>query len=223
MTRGAVFFDVDGTLVPSTSSGRHLAGHLGHPEINHQAEAGYGDGSLTSAESAILDARGWAGWTPGQVDGFLTTLPLLDGIAETVRWCRAHDLVPVLATLAWDAVGRHLCRRFDFDRACGPSLEIVDGRYSGAVATQFDETDKRDFALGVAASLGVDPANCAAIGDGRSDVPLFQAVGYAVALNGTPAARAAAHVAIEATDLRAVIPYLSGLFDVPPGAARGPR
>ncbi|GIM98185.1 HAD family hydrolase [Paractinoplanes toevensis] len=211
MTRGAVFFDVDGTLVPRTSSGRHLAGFLGHADINEQVEAGYGDGSLTSAECAVLDARGWAGRTPGQVDGFLATLPLLDGIAETVRWCRAHDLVPVLATLAWDAVGAHLCGRFDFDRASGPSLEVIDGCYSGAVATQFDEMDKRAFALGVAASLGVDPARCAAVGDGRSDVPLFGAVGYAIALNGTPAARAAAHVSIEATDLRAVIPYLASL------------
>lgn len=39
--RGAVFFDVDGTLVPHTSSGQHLAELLGHAEVVREAEAGY--------------------------------------------------------------------------------------------------------------------------------------------------------------------------------------
>jgi phosphoserine phosphatase len=105
----------------------------------------------------------------------------VDGIAETVVWCRRRGLAPVLATLAWDIVGDHLCDRFGFDRACGPRLEVIDGRYSGEVAEQFDELSKRDFAVSVAVELGVDPKRCAAVGDGRSDVPLFAAVGYAEA------------------------------------------
>jgi len=72
-------------------------------------------------------------------------------------------------------------------------LELVDGRYSGEVAQQFDELDKRDFALSVAAELGVDLKRCVTVGDGRSDVPLFAAVGLAIAVNATPTARAAAH------------------------------
>lgn len=73
----------------------------------------------------MLDARGWTGRTPAQVSRFLGSLPLVRGIDATVDWCRDHGLVPVLATLAWDAVGEHLCRRFDFVKACGPSLEVT--------------------------------------------------------------------------------------------------
>jgi phosphoserine phosphatase len=80
-------------------------------------------------------------------------------------------MVPVLATLAWDVVGTHPCDRFAFDRACGPRLELVDGRYNGKVVEQFDELSKRDLAVNIAAELGVDPKRCVAIGDGRSDVP----------------------------------------------------
>ncbi|MFG3602471.1 HAD hydrolase family protein [Micromonospora chersina] len=67
---------------------------------------------------------------------------------------------------------------------------------------------KRDFAVSVAAELGVDPKRCVAVGDGRSDVPLFAAVGLAIAFNATPAARAAAHVSFDGPDLRAVLPLL---------------
>ncbi|WP_369752299.1 hypothetical protein [Micromonospora sp. L5] len=39
-------------------------------------------------------------------------------------------------------------------------------------------------------------------------MPLFTEVGLAIAFNATPAARAAAHVSVDGTDLRAVLPLL---------------
>ncbi|WP_229074482.1 HAD family phosphatase [Actinoplanes sp. DH11] len=210
MPRGAVFFDVDGTLVPHTSSGQHLADLLGHGEAVRRAEAGYAAGTLSNAEVSVLDARGWASRTPSDVRGLLESLPLVTGIAETVHWCRGHGLVPVLATLAWEPVGAYLCDRFGFDRSCGPRLEVVDGRYTGAVAEHFDELGKRDFAVRVAARLGVELSRCAAVGDSRSDLPLFAEVGLAVAFNATPAARAVAHASTGGSDLRAVLPLLGG-------------
>jgi phosphoserine phosphatase len=203
-----VFFDVDGTLVPQISSAQHLAEFLGHAEVIRDVEARYGAGTMTSREAAVLHARGWAARTPAEIGGSLESLPLVDGIAETVLWCRRHELVPVLATLAWDVVGAFLCDRFGFDRACGPRLEVVDGHYTGEVAEPFDELGKRDFAVSVAAELGVPLDRCAAVGDGRSDVPLFAEVGFAIAFNATPAVRAAAHASVDGPDLRAVLPLL---------------
>ncbi|GAA0904292.1 HAD family hydrolase [Virgisporangium aurantiacum] len=144
-----------------------------------------------------------------QAHAALESLPLVDGVAETVLWCRRRGLLPVLATLAWEVVGTHLCDRFGFDRACGPRLQMVDGRYDGRVAEYFDELCKRDYARSVATDLGVDLGRCVAVGDGRSDVPLFADVGLAIAFNATPAARAAAHVHVDTTDLRAVLPHIA--------------
>lgn len=86
MIRGAVFFDVDGTLTP-TSSGQHLAELLGHAEVIREVQAGYGTGRLSSQEAAVLEARCWVTRTPVEVRGFLESLPLVDGISETVLWC----------------------------------------------------------------------------------------------------------------------------------------
>lgn len=208
MARGVVFFDVDGTLVPGTSSGQHLADLLGHADSLREAEAGYAAGVLTNQQVSVLDARGWTGRTPEEVARLLGSLPLVRGIDATVDWCRDHKLVPVLATLAWDTVGEHLRRRFGFAQACGPSLEVVDGRYTGRVTTHFDEWDKRDFARTTAADLGFTLMHCAAVGDSRSDIPLFAEVGFSVAFNATPAARAAAHAAADGPDLQATVPHL---------------
>jgi phosphoserine phosphatase len=211
-----VFFDVDGTLVPHTSSGQYLADRLGHAEVVRRAEARYAAGALSNAEVSVLDARGWAGRTPADVRSFLHSLPLVDGIAETVAWCRRRELAPVLATLAWEPVGTYLCDRFGFDQACGPSLAVIDGRYSGEVAEHLDEMGKRDFAMRVAAHLKVELMRCAAIGDSRSDLPLFAEVGLAVAFNATPATRAAAHASADGTDLRELLPVLANWYDARP-------
>ncbi|HWI22797.1 MAG TPA: hypothetical protein VNT22_09315 [Baekduia sp.] len=48
MASAIVFFDVDGTLVPETSSSQYLAGHLGHLTDLAVAEAAYAAGSLTN-------------------------------------------------------------------------------------------------------------------------------------------------------------------------------
>ena len=208
---GAVFFDVDGTLVPGTSTSLFLAGFLGHRDELARAEDAYATGAMDNRQVSELDAAGWAGASEDQVSGWLDGLPLVAGIEETVDWCRQNGLVPVLATLAWSAVGGCLMDRFGFQGFCGPQLATAGGRFTGRVARHFDEHDKRDFALARARELGLDPRSCGAVGDSRSDLPLFASVGVSVAFNASAGARAAATVAVDDDDLRSVLPALNRL------------
>ncbi|MFH9294961.1 HAD family hydrolase [Streptomyces sp. NPDC017520] len=208
---GVVFFDVDGTLVPGTSSSVFLAGFLGHRDELAKAEEAYASGDLDNRQVSELDAKGWAGVLEGQVSGWLDGLPLVSGITETVGWCRRNGLVPVLATLAWSPVGSYLTDRFGFHAFSGPRLETADGRFTGRVACHFDEYDKRDFALAQARELGLAPGSCGAVGDSRSDLPLFASVGLSVAFNASAGARAAATVTVDGGDLRGVLPALGRL------------
>ncbi|WP_327251035.1 HAD family hydrolase [Streptomyces sp. NBC_01244] len=209
---GIVFVDIDGTLVPAPGSAVHVARYLGTEEQMTEAEAAYAAGLLTNPEVAAVDALAWAGHTEEEIDGWLTQLPLVDGIAETVGWCREHRLLPVLATLAWQPIGRHLGRRFGFAAYCGPELESVDGSFTGRVQATFDEFGKRDFALRYAENLGLGPSQCAAIGDSRSDLPLFDEVGLSIAFNADQQARDRASTTVDGEDLRAVTPLLADWY-----------
>ncbi|OEJ28576.1 haloacid dehalogenase [Streptomyces agglomeratus] len=208
---GAVFFDVDGTLVPGTSSSAFLSGFLGHRDELTKAEDAYASGDLNNRQVSELDAKGWVGVPEERVSGWLDGLPLVSGITETVGWCRRNGLVPVLATLAWSPVGSYLTDRFGFHAFSGPRLETVDNRFTGRVARHFDEYDKRDFALAQARELGLAPRSCGAVGDSRSDLPLFASVALSVAFNASAGARAAATLTVDGGDLRGVLPALSRL------------
>lgn len=188
-----------------------MADFLGHRDEVAKAEDAYAAGVLDNRQVSELDAGGWAGVSEKQVLGWLDGLPLVPGIAETVAWCRRNGLVPVLATLAWSPVGSYLAGRFGFHSFSGPRLESTDGRFTGRVARHFDEYDKRDFALAQARSLGVDSRACAAVGDSRSDLPLFASIGLSVAFNASETARAAATATVDDDDLRGVLPILSRL------------
>ncbi|MEU8794043.1 HAD-IB family phosphatase [Streptomyces sp. NPDC048643] len=208
---GAVFFDVDGTLVPGTSSSVFLAGFLGHRDDLAEAEDSYASGELDNRQVSELDAKGWAGVPEEHVSRWLDDLPLVSGITETVGWCRRNGLVPVLATLAWSPVGTYLTDRFGFHAFSGPRLETTGNRFTGRVACHFDEYDKRDVALAQARELGLTARSCGAVGDSRSDLPLFASVAVSVAFNASAGARAAATVTVDDDDLRGVVPALSRL------------
>jgi len=206
--RAVLFVDVDGTLVPETSSAIFLAARLGHAEQVAEAEAAWDAGLVTARHVEELAARGWAGTTEAQVSDWLAELPLVRGISDVVRWCRDHDVVPALATLAWRPVGTYLCEAFGFDDCCGPTLEVRDGVFTGVALGSCDEYGKRDFAKALAKQQGLSLDRCAAIGDSRSDLPLFGQVGLAIAFNADRDTRAHAHVQIDSIDLADAIPPL---------------
>lgn len=205
----AIFFDVDGTLVPETSSSQHLAGFLGHYDELVAAENAYAAGKLDNFAVSVLDAAGWQSHHKDDIDRWIAQLPLVDGIPEVVAWCRDRDIQPYLATLAWQPVGEYLCDRFGFEGSCGPRLSSSRGVFSGGVESHLDEFGKRDLAFEVVRSLGLEPVDCIAVGDSRSDLPLFACVGFAVAFNAGDAAQAAANVSIDSNDLRDILPALA--------------
>ncbi|MDI9896358.1 HAD-IB family phosphatase [Rhodococcus sp. IEGM 1381] len=207
-TRGIVFFDIDGTLVPSMSSGSFLASRFGHQRELDRAERLYATGELTNEEVSVIDAEGWRGVSTRTVERWLDDLPLIAGVEEVMSWCRSHRIEPTLASLAWQPVSNSIARRYGFTANGGPRVGISEFVYDGTVAEHFDEYDKRDRALALAAERRIPVQQCCAIGDSRSDVPLFEVLPASLALNAGPAAREAATAAIAAQDLTAVIPWL---------------
>jgi phosphoserine phosphatase len=76
------------------------------------------------------------------------------------------------------------------------------------VSRYFDEHDKVRFVEEWCAQNGYSMSQVAAIGDSRSDVPLFRRVGMSIALNATTDARAVATHVIDTPDLRDVLALL---------------
>jgi phosphoserine phosphatase len=205
-------FDLDGTLVPRGSTGQHIAAKLGHLEAMREIERRYAAGEATNADVVALDGRYYEGLTTADVTRLLEDIPVIDDIAKTVDWLGARGTSCVICTLAWKPVGEVFAERYGFMASSGPTLQIgPGGAFTGEVESDFAECDKPTFVASLCRTLDIGMSEVFHVGDARSDIPLFGAVGYSVALNATPEAQACASASVDSDSLFDVLRAVPGL------------
>jgi phosphoserine phosphatase len=96
----------------------------------------------------------------------------------------------------------------DLDGYAGAEMGENDGRLTGEVVAHFGEHDKPRYVRDYGRRDGIEFDQTVAVGDSRSDLPLFREVGRAIALNATEDARSAAHVAVDSDNLRDVLSHI---------------
>jgi phosphoserine phosphatase len=199
-------FDLDGTLVRGTSVSRHLADRLGQSEEIAELERRYAAGEISNSVVADQQARSYRGIPLPEVVEKLGDIPCIEGIDGTLAALRERGIESVLGTVTWSFAAEEFGRRHGFAAVSGTVVDLDPGGIpTGAVKRYFDEWDKLKFVAAHCEANGIDLAECIAVGDSRSDVPIFEAVGFSVALNATPQAREAASVSLDTEDLTDVL------------------
>lgn len=197
--------DMDGTLTTIPSSA-YLGTAMGHAKLAEELERRYAAGEITNREVATAYAPHFRGRLKRDVWSILDGMPRVTGIRETVEALHGWGMAVLITTVAWAVVAEYLANRYGFDGYSGcVHGEDADGRLTAEVVAHFDEHDKARFVEEYCRNRGIDLKDCVAIGDSRSDIPLFGIVGRAIAFNGTPAARESADVCCEGGDLRVVL------------------
>jgi phosphoserine phosphatase len=171
-----------------------------------ELERRYSTGEISNSVVAEEQARHYRGIPLPQVVAKLSDIACIGGINSTLAALREREIESLLGTVTWSFAAQEFRRRHGFAAVSGTEIELgSDGIPTGEVTAHFDEWDKLEFVRSYCAANGIDLAACIAVGDSRSDVPLFEAVGFSVALNATPQAREAASVALETEDLNDVL------------------
>lgn len=203
-----VVFDLDGTLLRGTTVLRLLAEWLGRAEEIAGLERAFHAHEISNSVVADTSAGWFAGQSTAEVWRVLTDGPWIDGMAETFRALDAAGVSLLLGTITWRFAAEMLRERYGFTAVCGTEMQMSDGVLSGTVSRYFDEHDKVRFVEGWCAQNGFSMSQVAAVGDSRSDVPLFHRTGMSIALNATSDARAAAAQVLDTEDLRDVLALL---------------
>ena len=205
-----VCFDLDGTVVPSTTVTVHLARWLDHESIAVDLERRYDCGELTNVEVAEAVARYYAGRSLDEVWHELRSVEVIEGLDELLDAVRGQGMTPLIATVAAKFAAEFFADRYGFAAASGCEMRIDErGRLTGEIAQHFEAEAKVDFVREWCAREGIGLDRCIAVGDGGSDLPLFDAVGFSIALNATPSARAAADVSVDTSDARDLIAVIA--------------
>ena len=168
-------------------------------------ERRYASDQISNSVVAEEQAAMYRGMTEGEMVAALEDITCIRGIDKTLRALRERQIESLLCTVTWTFAAEEFQRRHHFLAASGTQIELEDGVLTGSVLRHFDEWDKLDFVSAYCDSAGIRLDECIAVGDSRSDVPLFEEVGFAVAVNASEQAREAADVAVDTEDLTEVL------------------
>ena len=208
-----VCFDLDGTVMLHPNSLQYLL-RLNHaPEqiladIDRRERGGEVDWIAADYERAPLIAGLLVAAVEGSIDEQLLTIANLDLVLHTLR---SRGILTVLITSGPIEVARAVAKRFDFDHCFGSEFETSgagDGVYTGRITRHLGTTGKRDCLLDFCHAARIVLKDCAAVGDGASDIALFQAVGTSIGMNCSDDTANLVGHNVRGGDLSAILPLI---------------
>jgi phosphoserine phosphatase len=203
-----VVFDLDGTLLRGTTVSLLLAEWVGRAAEMAELERAFHAHEISNRVVADTSAGWLAGKSTAEAWRVLRAGHWIDGMAETFGALEAAGVRLLLGTITCSFAAEMLRERYRFAAVSGTEMQVSNGFLSGTVSRHFDEHDKVRFVEEWCAQNGFSMSQVAAIGDSRSDVPLFRRAGMSIALNATADAQAVATHVLDTEDLRDVLALL---------------
>lgn len=128
-------------------------------------------------------------------------LQLNPGVETFVRACQAAGLKTLLISGGFTYFSERIRHRLGLDFARANTLGVAGGKLTGTLFDRpwgdiVDGAEKKRVLLEVAELMGIETAQCIAVGDGANDLPMMEAAGLSIAYHPKPAVAARAMVAI---------------------------
>lgn len=182
--RGLVAFDLDGTLASIWSSWNWIHRFLGTAEAAKPYAERYFAGKIDYTRWAELDVALWKGAKLSRIQQAITKqIKFVPGAVELIQilnsWNVKSAIISSGLTVFTDFAKEIL--KVDVAQA-NELLTDNQGRIKGVkVKVAYD--NKHHVLADIARSLNISLRNCAAIGDSKNDIPMFQIAGLAIAFN----------------------------------------
>jgi len=135
---------------------------------------------------------------------------LMSGAATLLRVLRRSGCHTALVSGGFTVFTGPVAARLGFHEHRSNRLIVEDGMFAGAVAEPIlGQQAKLDALRDLTATLGLDPRETMAVGDGANDLSMIAEAGLGVAYHAKPAVAAAAAARIDWSDLTALL-YAQG-------------
>ncbi len=190
-----VCFDLDDTLIREIHSVMLLCITNGkekeHSIIQAQEEAGELDYIAADYRRAAL----LNGLEESRIaKSFLEIAKPLKNIRKVVDALHKEAASCILITVGPKQVAKTACDVWNFDGFYGSDYEVVNGVFSGKIRSYIKAGDKVRCLIDYCERNGIKPDDCAAVGDGSTDIPMFEYCGTSVAINAKPEVKQSADI-----------------------------
>jgi phosphoserine phosphatase len=202
-----IAFDMDSTLI-NIESVDEIADVVGRKaEVAAITEAAMRGEIKDYKESLRQRVALLQGISEDQIDQiYRDRLRLNPGAAELVAACKLAGLKVLLVSGGFTHFTNRVGAQLGVDFSRSNVLEVQRGLLTGRMLDQHwgdicDGAEKRKMLLETCDTLGINPQQSIAVGDGANDLPMMGEAGLSVGFHAKPAVRALARVCINSGGL----------------------
>jgi phosphoserine phosphatase len=202
-------FDLDDTLIreihsvmlPCILNGKEKE----HSYIQEQEEKG-----LINYKSAdYLRAELLIGLEECKIaQSFLKVAKPLKNIKNVVDVLHKQNIKCIVITVGPRQVAKVVCDIWGFDGYYGSDYEVVEGQFTGKILNYIGAEQKVDCLQAFCRNHNIKPDECISVGDGSTDIPVFQYCGKSIAINSSPKVQQNAMYAVDTDDLTDILKYI---------------
>jgi len=204
-----VCFDLDHTLIqeihsvmlPCILNGREQD----HKVIQAKEEAGL----IDYIEADHLRAKLLSGLDEKEIDKcFLDIAKPLKNIAETIQTLHAYSIKCIVVTVGPKQVAKVVAKLWEFDAHYGSDYEVVNGKFTGKIINYIKSENKVDCLKDYCNREKLQAFECVAVGDGATDIPLFEYCAKSIAINASEKAKEVATFSIDTDNLTDILGFI---------------
>jgi phosphoserine phosphatase len=176
-----------------------------HAVIQAKEEAG----EIDYIAADYLRAKLLAGLPEDRLEeSFLGIVKPLKSIKAVVDTLHSKNIQCIVITVGPIQVARIVAKIWGFDACYGSDYETVDGVFTGEIISYIYAESKIECLLDFCEKNAILPEECIAVGDGSTDIPLFDYCGKSIALNASPKVKKQATVSVVTDDLADIVEYI---------------
>lgn len=181
-----VCFDMDGTLTTQRSSWGWV--HDVYEVDNGESYYAFCSGEIDEPEFMRRDIALWKNADPDvtidKISRIFRTMPLTEGIQETVAALKSEGMRCVIVSGGIDIAAKMIADEFGFDAYIADSLETSEGgRLTGEGIMNIDLRDKGINVREFQKKYGTDKDRTVSIGNSFTDIGMFRNSGLSIAFN----------------------------------------
>jgi phosphoserine phosphatase len=203
-----VIFDMDGVLVDIKSSWScvHSAFNVSK---NDNLET-YLKGAIDFKELMRRDIQLWGKVNISSIETALSRIQIMKGARDTVAKLKEAGYYTAIISAGISILADRLKRTLGIDYSMANGLRVDDkGMLTGEGEEVVPLLQKVDAFRRFLREHGTRAADCAAIGDSRFDIPIFEEAGISIAFNaGDDEVKDKADVVVDRKDLCKVLPFI---------------
>ncbi|AOT71225.1 HAD family hydrolase [Geosporobacter ferrireducens] len=203
-------FDMDGTLIRNTNSVRYLCVLNGREKDVLEIEEKEDQGQFSWIEADYLKAAYMKGLRMDQVvDGFQQHIQFIHNIDFVIKHLKKLGIQCILVTAGPIQVAALVGERFGFDQVYGSYYEVDNNVFTGRILEHFGEGGKLKSLFSYCRNKNISLKDCITVGDGDSDLDVFEHSGKSIAINYSESLIGKADVYIRTEDLKDILQYIA--------------